>query len=315
MPPTRPDPTAQNPPPILDYAKSDAHDPYVALRIPNFRRYFIGNAFSLIGAQMTTYTVAYELYKRTNSALVLGMVGLVQVIPIIVLALPSGHLVDRWNRKRLILAATTVQIMLWIVMGFSSHYANQWVPWLRAYSGHADDAHAPLLLFLLLLNGSCRAINQPAKQTLLPMLVPAQHFPNAITWNATLFESSNVVGPMIGGFSVAALLGANPTRYDITHGWAFSIIYWANALFQLIQWINIARIRLEHTPRPRTLDCLLTAFAGVHFVYSNKIILGAITLDMFAVLLGGATALLPVFADQILHVGPIGLAWLRGRAL
>ncbi len=288
-----------------------AHDPYVALRIPNFRRYFVGNAFSLIGAQMTTYTVAYELFQRTKSPLVLGMVGLVQVIPIILLALPSGHLVDRYNRKRLILAATSIQIVLWVVMGFSSHYANQWLPGLRAYSGGAGDAHVPLLLFLLLLNGMCRAINQPAKQTLLPMLVPTEHFPNAITWNATLFESSNVVGPMIGGFSVAALLGGSPTQYAITHGWTFSIIYWANALFQLIQWINIARIRLDHTPRPREPLTVSSLLAGVHFVHSNKIILGAITLDMFAVLLGGATALLPVFADQVLHVGPIGLAWLR----
>ena len=288
-----------------------AHDPYVALRIPNFRRYFVGNAFSLIGAQMMTYTVAYELYKRTNSTLVLGMVGLMQVIPIIVLALPSGHLVDRLNRKNIILAATAGQILLWTIMGFSSHYANQMVPAAGAYFHYAGDSHVPLMLSLLLLNGVCRAVNQPAKQTLLPMLVPAEHFPNAISWNASLFETSNVIGPMLGGFACAALLGDHPTLQAITQGWTFPMLYWANALFQLVQWINIARINLEQAPRPREPLTVSSLLAGVHFVYSNKIILGAITLDMFAVLLGGATALLPVFADHVLFVGPIGLACLR----
>jgi MFS family permease len=302
-PPAAPAPLAQTPP--TPPPAGEPHDPYVALRYPNYRRYFVGNACSLIGTQMTTYTVGYELYKRSNSALVLGMVGLVQVIPIILLALPAGHLVDRRNRKTLVLAATFVQILLLTLMGFSSRFANRLLP-ASAETGLFADPHVPILLFLLLINGMCRAIGQPAKQSLLPMLVPSAHFPSAVTWNSGLFETSNVLGPMTGGFAVAALLGPNP--HDT---WAYAIIYWVNAALQLVQWVNILRIKLEHTPRPRepmTLDSML---AGVRFVYANKIILGAITLDMFAVLLGGATALLPVFADQVLKVGPIGLAWLR----
>ncbi len=145
------------------------------------------------------------------------------------------------------------------------------------------------------------------------MLVPNEHFANAITWNASLFETTNVVGPLkVGGVALAALLGENPSRADLTRGWAFTAIYWTNAGLQLVQWLNVLWIDLIHTPRPRgermTRKSLL---AGVRFVFNNKVILGVATLDLFAVLLGGATALLPVMADKVLNVGPIGLAWLR----
>jgi MFS family permease len=300
----------------------EVHDPYIALRFPNYRRYFTGNACALIGTQMTTYTVAYELYRRSESALVLGMVGLVQVIPIILLALPAGHMVDRFNRKTLVLMANAVQILLWVVMGFSSRFATHWLsggvaapataptpPAVAATQGFLADPHVPILLSLLFINGMCRAIVQPAKQSLLPMLVPSKHFANAVTWNSSLFEISNVLGPMAGGFAVAAMLvGSWSNPHDT---WAYAVIYWLNAFLQLVQWTNIARIHLEHKPRPREPVTLESMLAGVKFVYHRKVILGAITLDMFAVLLGGATALLPVFAEEVLHVGPVGLAWLR----
>jgi len=300
-------PAAQSPPPA-----PAPHDPYVSLRNPNYRHYFIGNAFSLIGSNMTTYTVGYELYNRTGSALALGLVGLVQVIPIFLLALPAGHFVDRFNRKTMIILATAVQILLWILMGLSSRFAAQLVPGLAHLSG-LGDAHAPIMLLLLLLNGMCRAVNQPAKQTLLPMLVPARHFPNAIMWNASLFETSNVLGPMAGGVALAALLGG---QSGASATWAFAVIYFANAACQLVQLINIARIHLTDLPvqprKPGPRDSMLASIKeGVRFVYGQKVILSAITLDMFAVLLGGATALLPVFAKHVLFVGPIGLACLR----
>jgi MFS family permease len=299
---------------VLEYqTPAEPHDPYVALRIANYRRYFIGNAFSLIGSNMTTYTVGYELYHRTGSNLMLGMVGLMQVIPILLLALPAGHFVDRFNRKTMILVATAVQIVLWLVMGLSSRFAAGMFPHLGEWFGYGD-AHAPIMLLLLLINGMCRAVNQPAKQTLLPMLVPARHFPNAITWNASLFETSNVVGPMAGGFAVAAMLGSYAAALSAT--WTFAVIYWANSAFQLLYWISIARIRLDHPATSRRNaaknDSMFKSISeGVRFVHGNKLILSSITLDMFAVLLGGATALLPAFAKEVLCVGPVGLACLR----
>ncbi len=306
LPPPDPDEPATTPAPPAEPITPTPHDPYFALRIPNYRRYFIGNAFSLIGSNMTTYAVGFELYERTGSALMLGMVGLVQVIPIFLLALPAGHFVDRFNRKNMILSATAVQILLWLLMGLSSRFSGQLLPGLAGIF-HLGDAHAPIMLGLLLLNGMCRAVNQPAKQTLLPMLVPPQHFPNAITWNASLFETSNVLGPMAGGLALWLLLASSAAT------WAFALVYWANSAFQLTNWINIARIKLDSPPRPTPRhDSILASISeGVRFVYGQKLILSAITLDMFAVLLGGATALLPVFAKQVLHVGPVGLACLR----
>jgi MFS family permease len=287
----------------------EPHDPYVALRHPGYFRYFVGNAFSLLGSNMTTYAVAYELYRRTHSSLILGMVGLVQVIPILLLALPAGFFIDRFNRKKMILIATAAQIVLWIIMGFSSRYANTLVPGLGSVF-HLGDAHAVIMLSLLLLNGVGRAVNQPAKQTLLPLLVPARYFHNAVTWNASQFETSNVLGPMIGGLALAQLLTVN-----FTNAWAFAILYWANALCGLIYWVNIARIHLPATPPPQPhaarQGMIASIIDGIRFLFEQKIILTAITLDMFAVLLGGATALLPVFADRVLQVGPVGLAGLR----
>jgi MFS family permease len=226
--------------------------------------------------------------------------------------LPAGHYIDRFNRKTMIILATAVQIALWVLMGLSSRYAAELMPKLAPTLG-LGDAHAPIMLLLLLLNGVCRAVNQPAKQTLLPMLVPARHFPNAIMWNASLFETSNVVGPMAGGVALAALLGGS---YGGGATWAFAVLYFANGACQLAQLINIARIHLNALPvgppKPGPRDSMLASIKeGVRFVHGQKVILSAITLDMFAVLLGGATALLPVFAKQVLNVGPIGLACLR----
>jgi len=285
------------------------HDPYVALRNKNYFRYFIGSAFSLVGSNMTAAVVAYELYQLTHSNFWLGMIGLVQVIPVFFLALPAGFFIDRLDRKQMILTTTAVQIGLWILMGFSSRYADSLFPSLGAPFG-LHNAHVIIMLFLLLLNGIGRAINQPAKSTLLPMLVPQQQLPNAVTWNATLFETTNVTGPLIFAGALYVLMNSLTN-----HQWNFAILYWINALCGLVYWINMARIDVPHISRihaPATAKHMITSIVdGASFVYKQKLILSAITLDMFAVLLGGATALLPAFADKVLHVGALGYGGLR----
>jgi len=298
------------------------HDPYAALRNTNYRRYFTGNAFSLVGTQMAGVAIAWELYALTNSATALGLVGLVQIVPIVLLSLPAGHIVDRFNRKKVILLATSLVMLLYIVMGASSRYAANLPsnPLLHSASTalaamahtlgeknvHFADPHVPILFLLLLLIGCLRAVNQPAKQSIMPMLVSPLHFANAVTWSSSLFEVSNMVGPTIAGFAIAAMQGP-----DLRNSWAYAAIYWTNAAFQLVQLINFSLIKLTHAPRPREPVTLKTLLAGVHFVVQTKIVLGTITLDLFAVLLGGAVALLPVFAKDILHVGPMGLGMLR----
>ncbi len=301
---------------------SGPHDPYAALRNVDFRRYFIGNAFATVGIQMAGVTVGWELYARTSSAVALGMVGLVQVVPIILLALPAGHLVDRLNRKTIILTATALLMMSYALMGFSSCFADQipvnapfavvngaiasFAHFLGDPHPHFDSPHIPILFLLLLFNGCVRAINQPAKQSIIPMLVPTHDLANAITWQSSMFETCNMIGPMMGGMAIAALQGP-----DAVHTSAYAILYWATAVCQLIQFINFSLIHMTHAARSREPMTVKSLLAGVHFVFENKIILSTITLDLFAVLLGGATALLPLFAKDILHVGPIGLGVLR----
>ena len=298
------------------------HDPYVALRNSNFRQYFIGNAFSLFGMQMMAVAIGWELYALTNSAVALGLVGLVQVVPIIALALPAGHTVDRVNRKLLILGLTAMLVMISLTMGFSSLHshteasgtflvgANGLLARIAGLfgetSGKFSSAHIPVMFLLLLCSGVVRSFNQPAKQSLMPMLVPAEQFPNAVTWNSSLFEITNVVGPTVAGGIIYFFLAR-----DADSHWAYAAIYFANAFGQFMQLLNFTTIKLAPRTASREPLTLSSLFAGVRFVYADKIILGVITLDMFAVLLGGATALLPVFAKDILHVGPAGLGLLR----
>ena len=299
-----------------------AHDPYASLRYPDFRRSFVGSVFSLLGMQMAGVASGWELYALTDSAVALGLVGLVQVVPIILLALPAGHVIDRVNRKALILVITAVVVLSYIAMGISSLQSagnaagdftlagNRVLAWIAGLFGethsHFTSRHVPVMFCLLLLNGMARSFNQPAKQSVMPMLVPPESFSNAVTWNSSLFEVSNMVGPTLAGLTIAAFALKAPNS-----PWTYAALYFTNAVAQFVQLLNFASIRLTQTPRAREPVTLRSLFAGVRFVHADKIILSTLTLDMFAVLLGGATALLPVFARDILQVGPVGLGLLR----
>jgi MFS family permease len=312
------------PPQLPVKPDTEKHDPYAALRLPNYRRYFIGNAFSVVGTQMAGATIAWELYELTRSKMVLGLVGLVQIIPIVALALPAGHIIDRTNRKKLILLMTGIVTLMFAAMGFSSRFAemmpgqnlvasvNGALRWLsQDVFGEGKVSfthpHVPILLSLLFLSGMLRAVNQPAKQSIMPMLVPPKHFPNAVTWNSSLFEITNMIGPATAGLLIWFFHRQNT---DVQSNWGCAWIYWLNALFQLVQLINFSMIELRPSQRSREPLTLKSLLAGVHFVTSNKIVFGAITLDLFAVLLGGATALLPVFAEM-LGVGALGFGLMR----
>ncbi|MCL2641737.1 MAG: MFS transporter, partial [Phycisphaerales bacterium] len=266
-------------------------------------------------------------YVRTSSMMLVGMVGMVQITPVLLFALPAGHFVDRFNRKTIVLLASAAMVLLSVMMGFASYFAtsfpfaslvtqaNEWLAQMAYGMGeskaHFNDPYIPILLFLLLLTGVVRAINQPARQSLMPMLLPSELFPNAVTWNTSLFETSSVLGPMLGGFAIWLVFGSENSKPPLQGTWGLALIYWSNALFQLTQLINFALIKLTPIPQriePMTRKSLL---AGVRFVVSERVVFGTMTLDLFAVLLGGATSLLQVFAIEILQVGPIGLSWLR----
>ncbi len=273
-------------------ASSDAqtrHDPYRALRYRNFRLLFIGIFLSSIGEQMVTVAIGWELYDRTRSALALGLVGLVQVLPVLCLSLLAGHLADRLNRRRMVMLAQAV-------LAFCS-LGLLLLSWQRG----------PLWLIYgcLLLIGTATAFNEPASAALLPQTLPPALYANAATWESSAWQLASVVGPALGGFLVALFRGATP-------------VYGLNALAIGLYLVLLALLRLHPAPAaPSRSDeqskegTLRSLAEGLRFLRRSQVILAAITLDLFAVLFGGATTLLPIYARDILQVGPTGLGWLQ----
>ena len=244
---------------------------------------------------MLQVALGWELYERTHSALALGLVGLATALPVIILALPAGDLADRVNRKR---------ILVWCQFGFIIDSIA-----LAALSYW--QCPVALVYVVILVRGAIQAFNNPARQAMLPQLVPADVFGNAVTWASSGFQAAAVVGPGIGGIVIALEGGATGT-------YVISMLLTCVYLWALIE-IRGATAKAEpgseraaaEAARAREKMTLASLAAGMRYVRDTKEILAAITLDLFAVLLGGATALLPIFAKDILHVGPEGLGWLR----
>jgi MFS family permease len=262
-------------------ADFSGHDAYAAIRRPNFRRYWIGNVVSVLGLQMQSVTVIWEIYKRTGNPFDVGLVGLVQVIPVLSLALYAGHVADRTDRKRVITGALALSGLASLGLAVVSFY----------------ELHLAAMFFCLFLVGVARAFLQPAKSSFLPQLVPREIFSNAVTWGLGGFQLAAVAGPAIGGWTLAVF----------GHAYIVYLLQAAAALTFIILLARVDRYQASERHESATLKSL---GEGIEFVWRNKVILGALALDMFAVLLGGATALLPVFAKDILEVGPVGYGWM-----
>ena len=240
---------------------------------------------------MLQVALGWELYERTGSALALGMVGLVTAIPVVLLALPAGHLADRADRKKIVIGAQIVFIMMSLSLAAVSWRAG---PVFIVYA-------------ILLVRGVAQAYNNPARSALLPRLVPVEVFGNAVTWSSSAFQTAAVVGPAIGGLVIAI-------QHRATAAYVIDAILTSIYLVTLFAIRGDAAAKAEAGPfalRPNERMTLQSLAAGMRYVRDTKVILAALTLDLFAVLLGGATALLPIFAKDILHVGPEGLGWLR----
>jgi MFS family permease len=264
----------------------DTHDPYSALRQPSYRRLLAGNILASIASQMKTLAVGWEVYSRTKNPTLLGLMGLVQFIPVVLLSLLAGHVADRYSRKGLLLGAQGLMGSGYCALAAVSHF--QW----------------PIVLMFgcLLLIGIGQAFNMPARWALLPQLVPDEALPTAVTWNASAFQIASMVGPFLGGL-VIDLTGSAETG---SAKWAYLLA----SLCSLAVIILVAGLQPRPMARPVHAISFRSLLAGIQFVFRTKLILATITLDLFAVLLGGATALLPIFAKDILHVGPTGLGWL-----
>jgi MFS family permease len=291
-----------------------SRDPYAAFRFRSYALYALGNFVAITGRQMLTIAVEWEVYARTHSASALGLVGLVAAVPIVVLSLPAGHLADRFSRRSIILltqASSAVCSICLAVVSWQHLNLPHLTILLRtndslrliasAFERHAafhfDDLSLPLIYLLMLLSASIRTFGWAARSSFFPTLVPRETFANAVTWNSSIFQVSCVLGPAAGGLLIVRL--------------GFPFIYSLDAICALAFFFLVLPIeKIREAPRV-ALGAWRSLGQGIQFVLSRKMILATITLDLFAVLLGGATALLPIFADQILHCGPIGLGWMR----
>jgi MFS family permease len=259
------------------------HDPYAAMRMPHFRLLLAGRLVAQIGEQMVSVAVGWEIYEKTRDPFLLGMIGLVQVIPVFLFSLPAGVVVDRFNRKRVTLYSQLVLIGCALALTLLS------------------ATNAPLIFTFVTLAviGTARAFNNPAEGTLTPLLVPESLYQNAATWSTAVWQLSAVTGPAIGGILIGLTGGAVS-------------VYIANVFagLALVGALLIIRPRPQ-APFKSGESPVESVRAGLRFLRHNKVILPAITLDMFAVLLGGAVYLLPIYARDILQVGAEGLGLLR----
>ncbi len=256
------------------------HDPYAAFRIPAYRLFLLGWSFALVGTRSQSVAVGWEIYQRTGQALALGYVGLVQAIPIMALALPAGFLVDRHDRRRILLLSLVGMTLTSLGLAVVSHTSGP----------------VALIYLLLFLDATAVALGRPARHALLPRLVPRETFPNAVTWNTSTHQVASVAGPALGGFIVAFSV---PSAY---------VVCAAGSLAFLLLMTRIQLTTAAPDPAPASWDTLI---GGLRFVCRTRLILAAISLDMLAVLFGGAVYLLPIYAEDILAVGAHGYGWLN----
>lgn len=266
----------------MSLQNKERHDPYAALRYRDFRLLLTGRFLTAFGNEMLSFAIGWELWLRTHEAFALGMVGLVQVVPVILLSLPAGHIADQYNRKRIVLISELFLALCVLGLG-----------WLSYTEG-------PLVLIyaLLLGIGIARALNDPASSTLLPQTVPPHLFSNAATWSTSTWHFASIAGPALAGLLIGFF-------NSVTFIYIFDAVA-ALTFCILLMMIKGRQLALaEKSPTWKSLT------EGFRFMRDTKVILAAITLDMFAVLFGGAVALLPIYATDILKVGAQGLGVLR----
>jgi len=257
--------------------------PTQALAYPDFTLYQIARFFIVAALEMQSVAVGWQVYEITHRPLDLGLVGLAQFLPGVLLFLVAGHAADRHDRTRLLNICYAGFILCSGLL-------------LALTLRHARSVYAIYVVLLFL--GVVRCFNWPASRALLPQLVPADYFSKAVAWNASLFQAATILGPSIGGILYALVGGP-------------SVVYGTATAACAIALIASLRIRTTTPARPVEEMSLHTVMAGFRYVWREKVVLGSISLDMFAVLLGGAVALLPVYASEILRTGPWGLGLLR----
>ena len=267
----------------MDESGNSSNGGRVAFTYPDFSLYQLARFLVVAGLEMQSVAVGWQIYEITKRPLDLGLVGLAQFSPGILLFLVTGHAADTFNRRKLLMTCYA---------GFGVCSAL-----LLFYALSGLRTVVPMYAIVVLL-GVVRSFNNPASRSLLPQIIPEEHLQNAVAWNSSVNQGGTILGPSLGGLIYAVARG--PAAVYTT-----SMLAAAGAVFLMTQ------IKLHIKARPREPLSLKSVLAGLRYIGEKKIILGSISLDLFAVLLGGAVALLPVFASEILRTGPWGLGLLR----
>ena len=266
----------------------------VAWQSRDFRFYSAARVLGIMGAEAQSVGVAWQVYQITHSALALGYTGLALFLPGIFFVLPAGHVADRYDRRAVILTCYSVQSL-----------ATALLLWLALHGAH----NIWVIYAVLFLIGTGRCFSGPAASALVPTLVPKEHFVNAVTWGATVYQVANATGPMIGGLlftvSLATAFGG---RLAALNGAPLVYTFTLLALVSFLSLMVWVKPRGAGEKKAFTVETML---AGLRYVIGTRLLLGSISLDLFAVLLGGAVSLMPIFASDILHSGANGLGLLR----
>jgi len=258
----------------------------VAFRYPNFRLFMTARFLTILSSEMISVAVGWQIYALTHRPLDLGLAGLAQFAPGVGLFLVAGHTADRYARHLILRAcygAFAICSALLLVLAFRG-ISSVWP-----------------IYAVLLANGTVRAFNGPAGQAFLPQLVKPEHFANAVTWGSSFFQTATIVGPMAGGLIYGFSGSSVPVYACATVGYSIAMLL-------------ISAVRPDIAPRKNLAQPASMILGGLRYIWRSKLILACMSLDLFAVLLGGAVALLPVFAREILHTGPNGLGVLRAAS-
>jgi MFS family permease len=264
-----------------------SHDPYASLRVKNYRWFIVSLLTMTIASQIQAVVVAWQIYDITRDPLSLGLIGLAEALPFIGFALYAGYVADRFNRRwiamasiALMLACTTALLVFNLIPGFLQRHG--------AWPFYA----------VIFVSGIARSFAQPSRQALGAQLIDRSLYANAVAWRSSTWQFAAVVGPALGG---------------LIYGFASPrVAYVADAILMVVALVAFWWIDYEHRPPAAATESMGDSLrAGLRFVFQESVLLSALTLDLFSVLLAGAEALLPMFADQILHVGPQGLGILR----
>jgi MFS family permease len=263
-------------------------DPYAALKYPEFRAFQLSRFLFTFAIQMAETIIGWRVYEITHDKLSLGLLGLSEALPFIITSLFAGHVADNYNRKKIVMYSNLTMLLCFVAIGF---FMMGDMVVLQQYG-------VLPIYFLIGCSGIARGFMVPSFQSMLPQILPRELYGNGATWNSNFWQLAAVTGPAAGGII-----------FGFTNIYVAFVVVWTMMLFSVFAF---SRIKPHpHAVKEKVESIYESLTAGLRFVFKNEEMLGAITLDLLAVLFGGAVALLPVFASDILHVGPEGLGFLR----